>query len=281
MHHHRTTRRVWCEAFAPFRKPDAPNRIRPDAKKRTQPDASVRTRPDASGRTKWTRPDAQNRRVRRGVCLCTTGRLLGCVVRSLRTTADAGRVRARPDASGRKKWGRSRTRPSGDRFRARRWRKMPQRDLHKSTGSQVPKSGRVRTRTRPDAKYGVAAGRVRRASGFAHGGGEKCPSVTKTGATGSPSAQVPQVHKNRGKLPRGVCLCTAKSTKSTKSRADGGEIARCGPLHHHRTIRRLWCAAFAPFRKPDAPNRTRPDASGRTAASGRVRTDGCVRSVFK
>ena len=175
---------------------------------RTRPDGCVRT--DASGRTKWTRPDAQNRRVRRGVCLCTTGRLLGCVVRSLRTTADAGRVRARPDA-----------------------------------------------------KNGVAAGRVRRASGFAHGGGEKCPSVTKTGATGSPSAQVPQVHKNRGKLPRGVCLCTTKSTKSTKSRADGGEMARCGPLHHHRTIRRLWCAAFAPFRKPDAPNRTRPGASGR------------------
>ena len=73
--------------------------------------------------------------------------------------------------------------------------------------------------------------------------------------------------QNRGKLPRGVCLCTAKSTKSTKSRLDGGEIARCGPLHHHRTIRRLWCAAFAPFRKPDAPNRTRPDAR-----NGRVRT---------
>ena len=66
--------------------------------------------------------------------------------------------------------------------------------------------------------------------------------------------------QNRGKLPRGVCLCTTKSTKST---ADGGEIARCVPLHHHRTTRRLWCEAFAPFRKPDAPNRTRPDASGR------------------
>ena len=51
--------------------------------------------------------------------------------------------------------------------------------------------------------------------------------------------------------------------------------------HHHRTTRRLWCAAFAPFRKPDAPNRTRPDASGRTRPSGRVRTqpDGRVRPV--
>ena len=86
--------------------------------------------------------------------------------------------------------------------------------------------------------------------------------------------------QNRGKLPRGVCLCTTKSTKSTKSRVDGGEIARCGPLHHHRTIRRLWCAAFAPFRKPDAPNRTRPDASGRKK-KGRSRTRPSVRPVSR
>ena len=85
-------------------------------------------------------------------------------------------------------------------------------------------------------------------------------------ARASREPQVPQVHKNRGKLPRGVCLCTTKSTKSTKSRADGGEIARCGLLHHHR---RFGGCGAEPLHR--LGSRTRQIGRVRTRPDGRLR----------
>jgi len=140
-------------------------------------------------------------------------------------------------------------------------------------------------RTRPDAKNGVAAGRVRPATGFAHGGGEKCPSVT---SKSSPSPKVPQVHK---------------STSSPSPQKSGKVAPRCVPLHHkvhkvHQVQSRRWrnCTVWAFAPPPDdseavvrslctvsEAGRAKSDASGRVrthkmdAQNGRSRTRPSVR----
>ena len=126
--------------------------------------------------------------------------------------------------------------------------------LHR-LGSRTRQIGRVRTR--PDAKKGVAAGRVRPSVRFRPRRWRNLPrrdqQLWTCGLVEPDASGRVRTHQ----------MDASGRTKSESARAFAPpREPRCVPLHH-RTTRRLWCEAFAPFRKPDAPHRTRPGASGR------------------
>ena len=91
--------------------------------------------------------------------------------------------------------------------------------LHR-LGSRTRQIGRVRTR--PDAKKGVAAGRVRPSVRFPPRRWRNLRRRDQLHKSTSPPGRVrtrPQLHKvhnRRGKLPRGVCLCTQNVHKVHK-----------------------------------------------------------------
>ena len=107
--------------------------------------------------------------------------------------------------------------------------------LHR-LGSRTRQIGRVRTR--PDAKKGVAAGRVRPSVRFPPRRWRNLRRRDQLHKSTSPPGRVrtrPQLHKvhnRRGKLPRGVCLCTQNVHKVHKV--------------HSRRWRNCTVCAFAP-----------------------------------